>query len=257
MVTQFNCRRFGTKSASYLKANGSQVALREDIHFDGRLVFHQQLESNIDSKYIAATTVRSMQSNYTRYAADHGVIPSRAACRVPETNMGSFGFPALEKHRDPYSITKSTPETPYDNAIVYPDNSTHISAMRGSLFCSTPPPQQLSHAMYNSLRFKSIPYVESSIPVDVYINIMIIQPPAIPQAVPAVFAPQENMRTLEQSPLTQSMVTAMFTFVVFTQKPTMRLWLSMLRASVPSRLPRPSLIPPLVLARGKIVKIGT
>lgn len=103
--------------------------------------------------------------------------------------------PGLENRRGSYSTNESAPGTPYYGSVSLRDHGTHIAQVDRSPFGSTPSPQgvPLQHIPQPSkLPFKTIP-------VDVDIDALLIQHPAIPRAVPAVFTPRESMRTLDQS----------------------------------------------------------
>lgn len=101
--------------------------------------------------------------------------------------------PGLENRRGSYSTTESVPGTPYYGTTSLRDQTTQIAPADRSPFGSTPSPPQVGLAQTG----KPLPY--KSIPVDVDINALLVQHPAIPRAVPAVFTPRESMRTLDQS----------------------------------------------------------
>jgi hypothetical protein len=103
--------------------------------------------------------------------------------------------PGLENRRGSYSTNESAPGTPYYGSVSLRDHGTHIAQVDRSPFGSTPSPQGLpaQHIPQASkLPFKTIP-------IDVDIDALLLQHPAIPRAVPAVFTPRESMRTLDQS----------------------------------------------------------
>lgn len=104
--------------------------------------------------------------------------------------------PGLENRRGSYSTNESVPGTPYYGSTSLRDQGTQIVPVDRSPFGSTPSPQQLAlpHVQQTA---KLLPY--KTIPVDVDIDGLLLQHPAIPRAVPAVFTPRESMRTLDQS----------------------------------------------------------
>ena len=104
--------------------------------------------------------------------------------------------PGLENRRGSYSTNESAPGTPYYGSTSLRDHATQIAPVDRSPFGSTPSPQQLllPHVQQSG---KALPY--KTIPVDVDIDALLVQHPAIPRAVPAVFTPRESMRTLDQS----------------------------------------------------------
>ncbi len=104
--------------------------------------------------------------------------------------------PGLENRRGSYSTNESAPGTPYYGSISQREQGTQIAAVDRSPFGSTPSPQQLP-IQAEQQAVKALPY--KTIPINVDLDGLLIQHPAIPRAVPAVFTPRENMRTLDQS----------------------------------------------------------
>lgn len=104
--------------------------------------------------------------------------------------------PGLENRRGSYSTTESVPGTPYYTSFAHREHGAHIAAIDRSPFGSTPSPQQLPVPHAQPL-VKALPY--PTIPIGVDIQALLKQFPPIPKAVPAVFTPTENMRTLDQS----------------------------------------------------------
>ena len=105
--------------------------------------------------------------------------------------------PGLENRRSSYSTNESAPGTPYYGSLSIRDQGTQIAPDR-SPFGSTPSPQSLT-LPHVGQAVKPLPYKTLGIPVDVDIDALLKQNPAIPRAVPAVFTPRESMRTLDQS----------------------------------------------------------
>ncbi|KAJ5042341.1 uncharacterized protein L3040_004892 [Drepanopeziza brunnea f. sp. 'multigermtubi'] len=104
--------------------------------------------------------------------------------------------PGLENRRGSYSTTnESAPGTPHYGST-HREGGTHIAAIDRSPFGSTPSPRELpvQHAEHQA---KSLPY--KTIPINIDLDALLTQHPAIPRAVPAVFTPRESMRTLDQS----------------------------------------------------------
>ncbi|RAL65642.1 hypothetical protein DID88_005313 [Monilinia fructigena] len=104
--------------------------------------------------------------------------------------------PGLENRRGSYSTTESVPGTPYYASFAHREHGAHIAAIDRSPFGSTPSPQQLPVPHAQPV-VKALPY--PTIPIGVDIQALLKQFPPIPKAVPAVFTPTENMRTLDQS----------------------------------------------------------
>lgn len=125
-------------------------------------------------------------------------VPYTPARAAPYYTGGSDHLtkdvPGLENRRGSYSTNESAPNTPYYGALAQRDHGTHIAPLDRSPFGSTPSPRDLAlHAKVSK------PLSYTSIPVGVDIQALLKQFPPIPPAVPAVFTPEENKRTLDQS----------------------------------------------------------
>lgn len=102
--------------------------------------------------------------------------------------------PGLDNRRGSYSTTESAPGTPYYGGM---GGGAYI-ADRSPIY-STPSPQQgLSHQLL-AVPVSKMPLRRGDIPIDIDMDALVKQPPAIPQAIPACFTPQESQHTLEQS----------------------------------------------------------
>ena len=143
---------------------------------------------------------------YLAQAAYHGYVPGYSVLPYTPGRAGYYpdrseqlhkDVPGLENRRGSYSTNESAPGTPYYGSMSQRDQGTRIATVDRSPFGSTPSPQQipLQHAVQQSE--KQLPYKAISINMD--IDALLMQHPAIPRAVPAVFTPRENMRTLDQS----------------------------------------------------------
>jgi hypothetical protein len=141
---------------------------------------------------------------YLAQAAYHNYMPGYPMMPYTPGRAGYYGdraehlhkeVPGLENRRGSYSTNESAPGTPYYGASLR-EHGTQIAAVDRSPFGSTPSPRDLAHphVPHNT---KPLPY--KTIPVDVDIDALLVQHPAIPRAVPAVFTPRESMRTLDQS----------------------------------------------------------
>ncbi|KAI1002324.1 hypothetical protein K3495_g5874 [Podosphaera aphanis] len=122
---------------------------------------------------------------YTPNRANSGYYPDRADLLYKEV-------PGLENRRGSYSTNESGPGTPQYGSFSQREQ-TKIVAVDRSPFGSTPSPQtQPTQHNVKPLQYKTIP-------INVDLDGLLLQHPAIPRAVPAVFTPRENMRTLDQS----------------------------------------------------------
>jgi hypothetical protein len=124
--------------------------------------------------------------------------PGRSGYYSDRSDIMHKGVPGLENRRGSYSTDESAPGTPYYGSMGLRDHSTHIAAVDRSPVYSTPSPQlQIPHIgqqVSKPLLYKNIAHN-----VNIDVDALLQQHPAIPHAVPAVFTPRENMRTLEQS----------------------------------------------------------
>ncbi|KAH7411118.1 hypothetical protein BKA64DRAFT_569614 [Cadophora sp. MPI-SDFR-AT-0126] len=119
--------------------------------------------------------------------------PSRVSAGYPEMYKE---VPGLENRRGSYSTNESAPGTPNYGSTSQREQGTQIVAVDRSPFGSTPSPQQLP-VQHAAQQAKPLPY--KTIPINVDLDALLVQQPAIPPAVPAVFTPRESMRTLDQS----------------------------------------------------------
>ncbi|KAH7355073.1 hypothetical protein BKA65DRAFT_395608 [Rhexocercosporidium sp. MPI-PUGE-AT-0058] len=117
--------------------------------------------------------------------------PGRVSAGYPELYKE---VPGLENRRGSYSTNESAPGTPHYGSVS--QQGTQIVAVDRSPFGSTPSPQQLP-VQHATQQVKPLPY--KTIPINVDLDALLVQHPAIPPAVPAVFTPRESMRTLDQS----------------------------------------------------------
>lgn len=101
----------------------------------------------------------------------------------------------LENRRGSYSTNESAPGTPYYGSVSLREHRTHIAQVDRSLFGYTPSPQGL--LIQHIPQPSNLPF--KTIPADVDIDTLLLQYPAIPHAVPAVFTSRESIRTLDQS----------------------------------------------------------
>jgi hypothetical protein len=108
-----------------------------------------------------------------------------------------FEVPALANRRSSYSTNESTPATPFYGSTASRDASAHVTVFdRGSSAYTTPSPSQITSA---GLIAQGKEFPAAQPPMDRDLEEMLERAPRIPEAVPAVFTPRENMKTLEQS----------------------------------------------------------
>ncbi|SPN99622.1 related to single-stranded DNA-binding protein MSSP-1 [Cephalotrichum gorgonifer] len=108
-------------------------------------------------------------------------------------------LPPLDSGRRGSSSTnESTPTTPFDRGLANRGNSLPVSIMGVDRSAyTTPSPQQVGLPALNGdhgIHVKQIPT-----PLDRNIEALLKQTPVIPAAVPAVFTPSNQIKTLEQS----------------------------------------------------------
>jgi len=153
-----------------------------------------------DSSYPTYPTMPYFaQAAYPSYMAGYSMLPytpGRNSGYYPDrSDQGHKDVPGLENRRGSYSTNESAPGTPFYGAMSHP--GAQIAATDRSPFGSTPSPQQLALQHHDQLHSKPMPY--KTIPINIDLDALLAQTPAIPRAVPAVFTPRENMRTLDQS----------------------------------------------------------
>ncbi|KAF0331773.1 Sporulation-specific protein 5 [Colletotrichum sp. SAR11_59] len=114
------------------------------------------------------------------------------------TNRNHNDVPGLENRRHSggsYSTTESAPTTPFYNGAKN-DKGPRVAALDRSTY-TTPSPQQIVGP--NMFVEPAAKHGVISIPVDRNLEEMLKQEPPIPKAVPAVFTPAAQMKTLDQS----------------------------------------------------------
>jgi hypothetical protein len=139
------------------------------------------------------------QASYPGYMSGYPLIPytpnGRSGYYSDRSESMHKDVPALENRRGSYSTNESAPGTPYYGSLNSRDHGAQIAAIDRSPIYSTPSPQ-LPHPVIHQVA-KPLPYKGITINID--LDALLQQQPAIPHAVPAVFTPRENMRTLDQS----------------------------------------------------------
>lgn len=161
-----------------------------------------QLPETGYSSYAAATMPYLPQGAYPGYMPGFPLMPytpSRATSGYYPERADHFHkeVPGLENRRSSYSTTnESAPGTPNYGPLLHREQGTQIALVDRSPFGSTPSPQQLPIQHADQHIAKSLAY---KIPINVDLEALLMQHPAIPKAVPAVFTPHESMRTLDQS----------------------------------------------------------
>lgn len=107
--------------------------------------------------------------------------------------------PGLDNRRGSYSTTESAPGTPYYGTMGTRFESGTYIADRSPIY-STPSPQQGFHHQLLTVPVSKIGLRRGGdIPIDIDMDALVKQPPAIPPAIPACFTPKESQHTLEQS----------------------------------------------------------
>ncbi|KAI1806219.1 hypothetical protein F4811DRAFT_551176 [Daldinia bambusicola] len=108
--------------------------------------------------------------------------PARTNSAREATDTSSRDVPGLDIRRSSYSTNESTPATPFLGSMTSRDQGARVTVFDRSTY-TTPSPHQIVAA--------EAPQEPKSPLLD--------RDPKIPFAVPAVFTPPENMKTLEQS----------------------------------------------------------
>ena len=105
--------------------------------------------------------------------------------------------PGLENRRGSYSTTESSPATPYYGSVAHRDGGPRVAVVDRSNYTTPSPQQMTSGGIINPVAAKTPASV--ILPVDKNLYELLKQDPEIPRAVPAVFTPPQQMKTLEQS----------------------------------------------------------
>lgn len=119
--------------------------------------------------------------------------PGRAAVPHQRPDRGHSEVPGLENRRGSYSTNESTPATPFYGSTLHREPGPRVASHDRSSY-TTPSPQQLA-AMHGDAPGKQT----LTTITDRAIDELLKKEPAIPKAVPAVFTPLGQMKTLEQS----------------------------------------------------------
>lgn len=120
--------------------------------------------------------------------------PGRAGLAQSRVDRGHSDVPGLENRRGSYSTTESTPATPFYGTVSQRDGGPRVASLDRSAY-TTPSPQQIGlPALHTDPTKSAIPAVPDRT-VDEFLK----QEPPIPRAVPAVFTPPSQMKSLEQS----------------------------------------------------------
>ncbi|KAL6862766.1 hypothetical protein ACO1O0_003004 [Amphichorda felina] len=120
--------------------------------------------------------------------------PGRANVAQPRAERCHPDVPGLENRRGSYSTNESTPATPFWAGVSHRENGPRVASLDRSTY-TTPSPQQLGIAsLHIDARKPSI-----NIASDATLDELLKKDPAIPKAVPAVFTPPGQMKSVEQS----------------------------------------------------------
>ncbi|KAI0840990.1 hypothetical protein F5Y06DRAFT_308608 [Hypoxylon sp. FL0890] len=116
------------------------------------------------------------------YAAVGPYTPARAGVAHERTDNTGRELPGLDIRRSSYSTNESTPATPFLGSMAVRDQGPRVTVFDRSNY-NTPSPQQA--VATEAIQEPKYPLLDRE--------------PKIPRAIPAVFTPRENMKTLEQS----------------------------------------------------------
>ncbi|KAG5775846.1 hypothetical protein H9Q73_010488 [Fusarium xylarioides] len=119
--------------------------------------------------------------------------PARANAGHPRGDRTQSEVPGLENRRGSYSTTESAPATPFYGSWPNREHGPRVHSDRSAY--TTPSPHQLlgSHHVEATIKAKPSPVS------DHVLDEILAKEPAIPTAVPAVFTPAGQMKSLEQS----------------------------------------------------------
>ena len=147
-----------------------------------------------DGTYAYPPAIYAPQTAYPGYMPGYPMMhyPQRQGYLSDRHEVVHREVPALDNRRGSYSTNESAPGTPFYGSLGHRDQGTVIAGTDRSPSYSTPSPGAASVQQAPKPPFRA---AVSNAELDALLAI----DPAIPPAVPAVFTPRENMRTLEQS----------------------------------------------------------
>lgn len=119
--------------------------------------------------------------------------PGRTHVAPVRGERGHTDVPGLENRRGSYSTTESTPATPYWAGLSTREHGPRVASLDRSAY-TTPSPQQLGMASISIDASKAVVVIS-----DADLDDILKKEPAVPKAVPAVFTPPGQMKSLEQS----------------------------------------------------------
>ncbi|KAH6668640.1 sporulation-specific protein [Plectosphaerella plurivora] len=132
------------------------------------------------------------------YTPGRGHSGSALQDRTNRAGHGGHGeVPGLENRRGSYSTNESTPATPFFAGVPKHDHHGPRVAVHDRSSYTTPSPQQVGGV--NMYQDTAIKHTVVNVPVDRNLDEILRQDPPVPRAVPAVFTPASQMKSLEQS----------------------------------------------------------
>lgn len=131
------------------------------------------------------------QGSYGAYNAGFPVIPQLSQ----GGRGGQYDVPGLHRRGSHSTIEGSTPGTPSFFAGNNVRQETGIAALDRSPLYNTPSPPGIPLIQHG----KVLSFISPKSTNDLYVDKLLMQHPAIPRAIPAVYTLPENLRTLEQS----------------------------------------------------------
>ncbi|KAJ4270304.1 hypothetical protein NW762_001983 [Fusarium torreyae] len=120
--------------------------------------------------------------------------PARANAAHPRADRTQSEVPGLENRRGSYSTTESAPATPFYGNWPNREHGPRVHSDRSAY--TTPSPHQLSLAAHHA---EAVNKAKPSPVSDRVLDELSEKQPAIPKAVPAVFTPAGQMKSLDQS----------------------------------------------------------
>ncbi|KPM44380.1 hypothetical protein AK830_g2172 [Neonectria ditissima] len=121
--------------------------------------------------------------------------PGRTNTAHHRIDRGHSDVPALENRRGSYSTTESTPPTPFYTGMTHRENGPRVASLDRSTY-TTPSPQQLgmTNLHVEAPGKPALPSISEHA-----LEELLKKNPAVPKAVPAVFTPPGQMKSLDQS----------------------------------------------------------
>ncbi|ELR09796.1 hypothetical protein VC83_06801 [Pseudogymnoascus destructans] len=186
----------GVNTPQYFFSQDGQIFCMPSANiFSTQPVATAHLQDGSYAAYAPGLTYAT-QTGYSGYMPGYAMMPyAQARQGHLSDRQGAMhkDVPGLDNRRGSYSTNESAPGTPFYGSLGHGDHGTVIATVDRSPIYSTPSPQ-IPHNVNVPQAGKPLPY--KAIPVNYNVA---THDEIIPEAIAAVFTPNESKRSLEQS----------------------------------------------------------